>query len=136
VITTIWLVALYVGGSVMGGENPTADEEIYGTVLIVILGSVATGVYLLVRETRMKTKTGRLSLSTSGAEETTTRPQGRRSSAWWGLVDVAVVLALWLVGYQIARLFFSETASESVGALLPLAFLLVRQVRRSRLQES
>lgn len=131
VITTIWIVALYAGGEIMG-ENPTGNDEFYGVGFIVIVGGVMTGVYFVVRETRTKQKTGRLSLSTSGSEQTTTPPQGHRSPAWWGVVDVAVVFVLWQVGYQIARLLFSETASEFVGALLPLAFLLVRQVRRSR----
>ena len=131
VITTIWVVVLYAGGSIMG-DNPTVDEQFYGVAFSLIVGSVLTALYFIVRETRTKKKTGRLSLSTGGSEQTATPSQGHRSPAWWGVVDVVVVLVLWQVGYQVARLLFSETASEFVGALLPLAFLLVRHVRRSR----
>jgi hypothetical protein len=131
VITAIWIVALVAAGEIWG-ENPTADEEIYLAAFIVIVGSLMTGVYFVVREARMKKKTGGLSLLRSGSDETTTPAAVRRSRAWLGVVDVFVVLVLWQVGYQIARLLFSETTSEFVGVLLPLAFLLVGHVRRGR----
>jgi hypothetical protein len=133
---------LYPAGLLLDDPTATADEEVegvvYGTALWVIGGGLLTGLYLLVRETRMKKKTGRLSLSAGRSEETTTASQGRRSSAWWGLVDVLAVLVLWVVGYQIARLVFSDSTSELVGLLLPLAFavLLVRHVGRSRTPKS
>jgi hypothetical protein len=143
VITTIWLVMLYPAGLVIDG-NPTAtaDEkvegEVYGTALWVIGGGLLTGLYLLVRDTRMKKKTGRLSLSMDASEQTGTPSAGHRSRAWLGVVDVFAVLVLWVVGYQIARLVFSESTSELVGLLLPLAFavLLVRHVGRSRAPKS
>ena len=135
VITAIWIVVLYVGGSIMG-ENPTGNDEFYGVAFMVIVGGLLTAVYLFVRETRTKKKTGRLSLSTSGSEQTTAPSQGHRSPAWWGVVDVFAVLVLWMIGYRIATLLFSDMTSEFVGVLLPLAFLLVRHLRRSRTARS
>jgi hypothetical protein len=119
VITAIWLGTLYAWAWI-ADENQTADEELNGVMLYLFFSSVATGVYVLIRRGRM-------------SEQTTTPPQGRRSSAWWGVADVVVVFVLWMVGSAIAwNLGVPDTPSEFVGLLLPLAFLLVRQIRRSR----
>ena len=126
VITAIWFGTLFAWAWI-ADENPTPDEELNGAVLWMIVASVATGVYVLIRRAR----------PTNVSEQTDTPPQGRQSSAWWGVADVVVVVVLWFVGSAVAwNLGVPDVSSEFVGALLPLAFLLVRQMRRSRTPKS
>ena len=129
-IAAIWFVVLIVVGSILG-DNPTDGDEFYVGWLMVIVGSLMTGVYFFVRGRRAKKK--KTGLPTSEIGQTKSPSQDLRSQAWWwGVVDVVVVLVLWSVGYWVAGLFVPDAASEWVGGLLPLAYLLVLHVRLSR----
>ena len=132
VIVAIWIAVVFATGAVADAFGVSDDEAEGWGLLGLIVGGLLTGLYLFVRETRTKKRTGRLSLSTSESEQTGTPSQGHRSRTW---VHVVVVLVLWIGGRIAAQVLFSDATSEWVGyaaALAYLLFLLVRRIRRSR----
>jgi peptidoglycan/LPS O-acetylase OafA/YrhL len=120
VIAAIWIAVVFAFGSF--ADDP--DQEITAALLGTFAGGLMTAVYLFVRETRTKKKTGRLLFSTSES--------GADHKARAGVVDVVVVLVLWIAGGIAAKALFSDATADWVSIALPLAYLLFLLVRRTR----
>jgi hypothetical protein len=138
VIVGIWVVVLtgaVVFAALIADDDPNTSEGAGAGALSAIGGSVLTGVYLLIRETNARRKKEEIAPSSSETERIVVPkgPRRPRPREWW--VDAIGAGVLWIIGTVIAELVLGLDVSYDawIGGLLPLAFLLVRHMRRSRI---
>jgi hypothetical protein len=136
-IAAIWVVvfsAAFLLAAVTADDNPNTDEGAGAGAVAVIVGGLLTGIYLLIRETRARREKERIARSSGETERIVVpkSPRLPRPREWW--VDVVGAIVLGIIGIVIALEVVGLNADLGVwiGGLLPLAFLLVRHLRRTR----
>jgi peptidoglycan/LPS O-acetylase OafA/YrhL len=136
-IAAIWVVVLvgaFLLAALTADDNPNTDEGAGAGVLAAIVGGLLTGVYLLIRETRARREKERIARSSGETERIVVpkTPRLPRPREWW--VDVVGAIILWIVGTVIALqvVGLNDDLGVWIGGLLPLAFLLMRHLRRTR----
>ena len=135
-IAGIWVVvfiAAFVLAALSADDDPNTSEGAGAGALAVIVGSVLTGVYLLIQELRARPKRNGIAGSSSTTERTVVpkSPRRPRPREWW--LDVIGAGVLWVIGTVIVELVLGLDGGYDawIGGLLPLVFLLVRHLRRS-----